>query len=223
MISTTMPNEESAPPVYAQQTPTSTDTDGAQAVPLHQQQAYGAPPPPQATTVYSHQAPYAQFGNVRPKEWSTGLCACGGDDDFGEFCVSCWCPCIGYSRYKTRLESLQQSGMAIPRGEAPACGPSGAIYFAVHCLTGLGLGFIFDSMARSEIRTRYNIRGNALGDCCTAWCCIPCTQGQHSREIRREEEAVRARTHGQQVQQPQRQPQMMAYPPAGADEHKAAT
>ncbi|GAA5982950.1 hypothetical protein JCM10908_006849 [Rhodotorula pacifica] len=215
MESATTPNEKSVPPVYAQQTPMSATNGGAQAVPLHRQQAYGAPPPPQAATAYNQQPQHAQLGNGQPKEWSTGLCACG--DDFGEFCVSCWCPCIGYSRYKTRLESLQQSGMAIPPGEAPACGPPGVMYLAVHCLTGFG--FIFDFMARTEIRSRYNIRGNALGDCCTAYCCIPCAQGQHSREIRREEEAVRARTHGQQ---PQGQPQMMAYPPTGAGVNKPA-
>lgn len=136
-----------------------------------------------------------------------------------------------------------------------ACGPPGVLYLAVHCLTGFG--FIFDLMARTEIRStsrpltlarlqaqsreearpkttgarvlinghsawthtaRYNIRGNALGDCCTAYCCIPCTQGQHSREIRLEEESVRARTHGGPLAAPGQaapmQPQQpMQYPP----------
>ncbi|KAG0660239.1 hypothetical protein C6P46_004693 [Rhodotorula mucilaginosa] len=182
-----------------------------------QQQLYAAAPPPAALgqpTAYSQQPQQQQLYNGQPKEWSTGLCSCGGD--CGEFCVSCWCPCIGYSKYKTRLESLQLNGTAIPPGEAPACGPPGVLYLAVHCLTGFG--FIFDLMARTEIRTRYNIRGNALGDCCTAYCCIPCTQGQHSREIRLEEESVRARTHGGPLAAPGQaapmQPQQpMQYPP----------
>lgn len=103
------------------------------------------------------------------------------------------------------------------------------LYAAVHCLAGAG--FLFDFMARTEIRReleffstsrtsiysavfriltfsppapppvrpdteRYHISGSPPADCCTAWCCIPCVQSQHSREIRREEELVRAEGRG---------------------------
>ncbi|GAA5885768.1 hypothetical protein JCM3774_001120 [Rhodotorula dairenensis] len=227
-----MSSEKSAPPVYAQAPPMAPEAAAAASPapmmpPLHQQPEpepapYVHPLPP---TAYQQQPQQQQLQHGQPREWSTGLCSCG--DNFGEFCVSCWCPCIGYSQYKTRLESLQLNGTAIPPGQAPSCGPPGVLYLAVHCLTGLG--FIFDFMARTEIRTRYNISGNAIGDCCAAYCCIPCVQSQHSREIRLEEEAVRAGQHGQgayppQQQQPHGPPgqapmqpqQPMAYPPTKA-------
>ncbi|BGP58542.1 hypothetical protein JCM8202v2_006211 [Rhodotorula sphaerocarpa] len=147
--------------------------------------------PPLASTDFAQQ----QQGGEQPvqgRDWSTGLFDCGANCD--EFCISWWCPCIGFSMYKSRLEALQQTGMALPPGQAPACAPSGVLYAAVHCLAGAG--FLFDFMARTEIRQRYHIAGNPPADCCTAWCCIPCVQSQHSREIRREEELVRAEGRG---------------------------
>lgn len=128
---------------------------------------------------------------------------------------------------------------------AANCAAPGVLYLAVHCLSGFG--FIFDFMARTDIRSelrliratclyaasaqltrctaeRYNIDGSAFGDCCTACCCIPCVQGQNSRELRREEDAFRARMQAGQYGQgpgPDQTMQMqaqkpMAYPPASA-------
>ena len=40
---------------------------------------------------------------------------------------------------------------------------------------------------RANVRTRYSIRGDALGDCLTSWCCQPCALTQERREIELEE------------------------------------
>ncbi|POY75068.1 hypothetical protein BMF94_2044 [Rhodotorula taiwanensis] len=173
-----------------------------------------------APSAYGQQPQMQQVQQGQPREWSTGLCSCG--DNCGEFCLSWWCPCMGYSRYKSRLEALQQTGAPLPADDVPNCAAPGVLYLAVHCLSGFG--FIFDFMARTDIRKRYNIDGSAFGDCCTACCCIPCVQGQNSRELRREEDAFRARMQAGQYGQgpgPDQTMQMqaqkpMAYPPASA-------
>ena len=40
---------------------------------------------------------------------------------------------------------------------------------------------------REEVRERYGIRGDAIGDCFASWCCRPCTLTQERREIELEE------------------------------------
>lgn len=44
---------------------------------------------------------------------------------------------------------------------------------------------------RGNTRARYNIKGGGLGDCCTAFCCLPCDLTQESREIELEEQSFR--------------------------------
>ena len=40
---------------------------------------------------------------------------------------------------------------------------------------------------RRNLRSRYNIRGSAVNDCLTAWCCRSCALTQERREIELEE------------------------------------
>jgi Cys-rich protein (TIGR01571 family) len=40
---------------------------------------------------------------------------------------------------------------------------------------------------REDIRERYSIRGDAIGDCVASWCCRPCALTQERREIELEE------------------------------------
>ncbi|BGP43928.1 hypothetical protein JCM10449v2_007985 [Rhodotorula kratochvilovae] len=161
-----------------------------------------------------HDAPPAH--NAAPpgqeREWSTGLCACGGD--LGGFCLACWCPCITYSQYKMRFDTLRQTGRPLPKEQVESCGTPGILYLAIQCIAGAG--FVLDFMARGDIRQRYGIRGSACGDCCTACCCLPCTQRQHHRELRVEEEhqwgAPGAQQNHDQFQM-QGQPPMQSQPP----------
>lgn len=45
-------------------------------------------------------------------------------------------------------------------------------------------------MLRSDIRERYNIKGSAAADCCTSWCCLPCSIEQQYRELEVEEKTI---------------------------------
>ncbi|GAA5944236.1 hypothetical protein JCM3775_007123 [Rhodotorula graminis] len=157
---------------------------------------HGAPP--------AHNA--AQPGHERP--WSTGLCECG--NDVPGFCLSCWCPCMAYGQYKERYDHLAQTGRPKPKEQVESCGTPGVLYLVVHCLTGFG--FVLDFMARGDIRNRYGIKGGALGDCCTACCCMPCTQRQHHRELAIEE----VQQWGAVPQMGAQQSQSQMYPPAPA-------
>ncbi|GAA6033578.1 hypothetical protein JCM8097_001465 [Rhodosporidiobolus ruineniae] len=118
------------------------------------------------------------------REWSTGLCAC--KDDCGGFCLSCWCPCVTFGEYKQRLESLQNSGRALHRHETESFGSQSVMWLAVNCI--VGAGWVFDMMARDDLRKRYNIHENACSGCLKTCCCLPCAQRQHHRELLREEE-----------------------------------
>lgn len=60
--------------------------------PYHHQQPVGQQPMSFATG--GAQAPAQFVGQGQGREWSTGLCACGGD--CAGFCLSCWCPCITF-------------------------------------------------------------------------------------------------------------------------------
>ncbi|GAA5884314.1 hypothetical protein JCM6882_002223 [Rhodosporidiobolus microsporus] len=134
--------------------------------------------------------------NGQPKEWSTGLCAC--KDDVGGFCLACWCPCITYGQYKQRLDSLKE-GRALAKGQAE-CGTPGWLWCAVNCFSGCG--FIFDFLAREEIRKRYNIKEGSAGAFFKTCCCVPCAQRQHHRELLVEEE-IQWGAAPQQTQLPQ--------------------
>nr|ATV82107.1 PLAC8 domain protein [Strobilurus tenacellus] len=118
------------------------------------------------------------------REWSEGLCGC--TDDCGTFCVACWFPCISYGKNKRRVDHLNSKGYPDP--EHGGCCNSDCM---VHgCLTGcLGLGWILQIGVRSNIRTRYSIKGGGCGDCMSAWCCAPCELTQGSREIELEEQS----------------------------------
>jgi hypothetical protein len=40
---------------------------------------------------------------------------------------------------------------------------------------------------RAEVRERYGIRRDAIGDCLALWCCRPCSLTQERREIELEQ------------------------------------
>ncbi|BGP11858.1 hypothetical protein JCM10049v2_007778 [Rhodotorula toruloides] len=159
----------------------------------------------------------------QPRDWSTGVCGCL-DGDFGGFCLSCWCPCIVYSQYKSRLDHLKATGRAMPPEQVETFGTPGVLWLALNCCAGFA--WILDFMARDEIRKRYNIRGDGITDCLTSCCCLPCAQRQHHRELLVEEQHQwGADTNGMQqhaptldqhypaTQEPAQQQQYTTHPP----------
>ena len=50
-----------------------------------------------------------------------------------------------------------------------------------------GYNMTLQIRTREEVRERYGIRGDAIGDCFASWCCRPCTLTQERREIELEE------------------------------------
>ncbi|KZT22704.1 PLAC8-domain-containing protein [Neolentinus lepideus HHB14362 ss-1] len=128
--------------------------------------------------------PYDSNGE---REWSNGICGCF--DSFGTACLAIWCPCIAYSRNKSRVEYLEKKGVAHPDGGDSCTGDC-------CCYTTLGLfgfGWILQMGTRAAVRTRYRIKGGGFGDCCTAWCCTCCELTQESQELELEEQSLTGR------------------------------
>ncbi|KAH9007362.1 PLAC8 family-domain-containing protein [Lactarius deliciosus] len=98
-------------------------------------------------------------------------------------CWAAWCPCVVYSKNKQRLQHLQTRGTHLPSG--------GETYDGNCCIYGSllipGYAWILQIGTRADIRGRYNIRGDTVGDCLTSWCCHSCSLTQERREIKLEE------------------------------------
>ena len=116
------------------------------------------------------------------------------------------CPCVVYSKNRQRIRSLQTQGTPLANG--------GETYDSHCCIYGgfdiTGYSWImqvclgertFHKMGiqqivplqirtREEVRERYGIRGDAIGDCFASWCCRPCTLTQECREIELEENSL---------------------------------
>nr|CAD1826693.1 unnamed protein product [Ananas comosus var. bracteatus] len=101
-------------------------------------------------------------------EWSTGLCDCF--EDFGNCCLTCWCPCITFGRIAEIVD----------RGST-SCGTSGALYALIMSLTGCQ--WIYSWMYRSKLRAEYNLPESPCCDCCIHFCCEPCALCQQHREL----------------------------------------
>ncbi|KAH9993550.1 PLAC8 family-domain-containing protein [Russula vinacea] len=115
------------------------------------------------------------------RDWSFGLFDCFGR--CGLCCWSTWCPCVVYSKNKQRLRSLQIQGAPLDGG--------GEAYDDQCCVYGAldidGKGWVMEMQTRAELRERYGIRGDGIGDCFALWCCRPCSLTQERREIELEE------------------------------------
>ncbi|XP_028406683.1 placenta-specific gene 8 protein-like [Dendronephthya gigantea] len=106
------------------------------------------------TTVVIQQQPAAVVVQG-PRDWSSGLCACF--DDCGVCMVGlCSCMC------GLPIIECQVSGAA---GECCCVG--------IYCPIAL----------RTKIRTRHNIQGGIVGDCCAVFFCHYCAFCQMQREI----------------------------------------
>jgi len=161
------PNETSPPPPYA-------GTPKKEQPQLH---------PGMSVTPNAPREPPVQ--SLEGREWTYGLFDCFGDCK--TCCLSCWCPCIAYSKISMRHEYLASHGVPHPTNGGSACPPSArCVLFSLMALNFCSTcAFVFP--LRSAIRARYNIRGDDSEDCLSSWCCTPCALTQTSRELRIEE------------------------------------
>jgi len=148
----------------------------------------GAIPRMNVNIVYSGGGDRNSLGKPADKdgqrEWSHGLCDCFGDCGT---CVTSWfCPCITWSRNKTRMMHFENRGVPHPDGGEKFGGEC-----AMHGLLCVcGLGWILQIGTRGSVRNRYYIAGSCFGDCMTALCCSACELTQESREIELEEKSM---------------------------------
>uniref|UniRef100_A0A0R0K698 Uncharacterized protein n=1 Tax=Glycine max TaxID=3847 RepID=A0A0R0K698_SOYBN len=101
-------------------------------------------------------------------EWSTGLCDCFSD--WGNSCMTFWCPCVTFGRVAEIVD----------RG-SPSCGASGALYTMICCL--IGCGWIYSCFYRTKMRRQYMLKESPCWDCLTHCCCEPCALCQEYREL----------------------------------------
>ncbi|PAA60656.1 hypothetical protein BOX15_Mlig011696g1 [Macrostomum lignano] len=97
-----------------------------------------------------------------PRDWTSGLCGCC--EDFSSCCCIWLCgPCYLCCCLSERM------------GES-CCTPV--------CLSCAHPGmFLPVLLYRTKLRSKYNIRGSAIDDCCCAMCCSACTACQIKREL----------------------------------------
>ncbi|KAJ6264989.1 hypothetical protein Dda_1144 [Drechslerella dactyloides] len=105
-----------------------------------------------------------------PQAWQYDMCGCFGD--MGKCCMTCWCPCITYSKIQHRLRHNDMTGYSNCNG--PCWG---------FCALGMcGLQWVMSMMQRGEVRHKYNLVGSGCGDCMRHCCCECCTLIQEDRE-----------------------------------------
>jgi len=122
-----------------------------------------------------------EIGADGQRDWSHGLF--DFTDECGLCCYSSFCPCVVYSKNKQRLHQLQTHGTPLPGGGDRYT--ADCSFFA--CLALTGNAFILMIKNRSNIRSRYNIRGSTMNDCATSIFCRCCSLTQERREIELEE------------------------------------
>ncbi|KAN0136840.1 PLAC8 family domain containing protein [Lactarius tabidus] len=141
-------------------------------------------------------APMVQRGNKNSlnrevgtdglRDWSTKLCGCSCDgSEFGICCLATWCPGVVFGRNKQRIRHLQSQGTPLPGGGTNVNGDC-----AIYCfLAPLRLSWILGIGDRTDIRSRYSIRGSTFEDCLSAFFCNSCALVQEHNEIALEEKS----------------------------------
>jgi len=115
------------------------------------------------------------------RDWSFGLFDCLPR------CRLClwatFCPCIIYGQNKQRLRYLSNRGGPLPGG-----GDKFSHDCRVYCCMAVPCFYwAFQMGSRSDIRSRYDIRGEGIGDCLNSLLCRPCALTQERRELELEE------------------------------------
>ncbi|KAH9983169.1 PLAC8 family-domain-containing protein [Russula compacta] len=118
------------------------------------------------------------------RDWSFGLFDC-----FSTSSLCFWatfCPCVVYGQTKQRLRHLRQRGVPLPGG-----GERFNDHCRVYCCVAVPcFCWVLEMGSRSDIRNRYEIRGDSVRDCLVSLCCRPCGLTQERREIELEEKSL---------------------------------
>ncbi|KLO16141.1 hypothetical protein SCHPADRAFT_230999 [Schizopora paradoxa] len=152
------------------------------------------PPPPQQVRTQPSFQKAMDVRNVRrvptnaagDREWSRSCCV-SMIDGFGMCCCATWCPCMAYSKIKSRMSFLERNNYPHPSG-GEVCTSDCCVHGTLTTLCGIG--WVMQMGLRSSIRDRYRIRGTACGDLMSSCCCTPCSLAQQSLELELEEQAL---------------------------------
>ncbi|KAH9992307.1 PLAC8 family-domain-containing protein [Russula vinacea] len=120
------------------------------------------------------------IGEDGMRDWSFGIFDCLPR------CRLCllatFCPCVVYGQNRQRLRHLKDRGVPLPGG-----GDRVNQDCRAHCCMLPCFYWVFEMGVRSDIRRRYNIRGEELKDCCHSLYCHGCALTQERRELELEE------------------------------------
>ncbi|KUJ23885.1 PLAC8-domain-containing protein [Mollisia scopiformis] len=107
------------------------------------------------------------------QEWNNGLFDCFSGAD--NLCLKAtFCPCFVYGKTQHRIRDPSLAGYERFNQDCLMwCGVQSCC----------GLGWIFNWMARTELRNKFGINGGGCGDCMTAWCCTCCSIIQNEKEV----------------------------------------
>jgi len=121
------------------------------------------------------------------RAWSFGLCDCF--NDCGTCMMGLCCPCLLYAQIKQRVDYLNAYARPDPTRGGSGVDLNCMVWVAVHSATGCGPAL--QAVTRGQLRNRYTIDGNGVGDFCTACWCTPCELTQEHRELDLEEQGLR--------------------------------
>lgn len=105
--------------------------------------------------------------------FSTNICGCCGDCK--TFWFSFFCPCFQYGR------NVNQFGHP-PIFDSIDAGFNTFVYLFLGCSCCLGV--VMGTVLRGDVRDKYGLKGNVIGDFCANVFCRPCSLAQIAREIR---------------------------------------
>ncbi|KAI9508238.1 PLAC8 family-domain-containing protein [Russula earlei] len=118
------------------------------------------------------------------RDWSYDLLDCSSTCSL--CCWATFCPCVVYGQNKQRLRHLQYEGVALSNGGSRVSSDCRAF-----CCSALPCFYwVFQMGGRTNVRNRYDIRGNSFEDFLSSVLCVPCALTQESREIELEEKSL---------------------------------
>ncbi|GAA6035053.1 hypothetical protein JCM8097_002163 [Rhodosporidiobolus ruineniae] len=138
-----------------------------------------------------------RIGDDGKREFNHGLCS--WYETPGTTAAAACCPCVVFSRNRSRLTHLTQTGEALdsPSNVSPWC----CLYALAPQFFGIGQ-VALQCLARMQTRQRYGVRGNVVEDVLVSAFCTTCTLVQESRELSDEELFLRNQ-EGLQVVEPE--------------------
>lgn len=106
------------------------------------------------------------------RRFVSSLCECCGDCK--TFWFSFFCPCFQYGR------NVNAFGHP-PVFDSTEVGFNAFVYLFMDCTCCFGI--VMSTVLRGDVRDKYGIKGNVIGDFCANLFCRPCSLAQVAREI----------------------------------------